>query len=85
MQHGKIRDAAVFGCPDERRGEIPVAAVMPQNGAVFSQEEMEAYCREHLAGYKVPRRLVIVDGLPRVHGWKLLRRMLRETYCGHGA
>jgi acyl-CoA synthetase (AMP-forming)/AMP-acid ligase II len=64
----------------------PVAAVMPQNGAVFSQEEMEAYWREHLAGYKVPRWLVIVvDVLPRVHGWKLLRRSLRETCCGRGA
>lgn len=85
MQHGKIRDAAVFGCPDERSGEIPVAAVMPQNGAVFSQEEMEVYCREHLARYKVPRRLVTVEALSRVHGWKLLRRTLRETCCGHGA
>jgi long-chain acyl-CoA synthetase len=46
---------------------------------------MEACCREHLAGYKVPRRLVVVDDLPRVHGWKLLRRTLRETYCGSGA
>ncbi|MCX6685715.1 MAG: hypothetical protein NTV10_03555 [Methanoregula sp.] len=57
---------------------------MLQNGTVFSQEEMEACCREHLAGYKVPRRLVVVDDLPRVHGWKRLRRTLRETYCGSG-
>ena len=38
------------------------------------------YAREYLAGYKVPRELVIVNELPRVGGWKLLRRELRETY-----
>ena len=85
VQHEKIRDAAVFGCPDERRGEIPVAAVVLQEGATLSDEEIEAYCRDRMAGYKVPRRLVIADSLPRVHGWKLLRRTLRETYCGRGA
>jgi long-chain acyl-CoA synthetase len=85
VQHEKIRDAAVFGCPDERKGEIPVAAVVLQEGATLSEEDIEAYCRDRMAGYKVPRRLVIVDSLPRVHGWKLLRRTLRETYCGRVA
>ena len=85
VQHEKIRDAAVFGCPDERRGEIPVAVVVLQEGATLVEEEIEAYCRDRMAGYKVPRRLVIVDALPRVHGWKLLRRTLRETYCGRNA
>ena len=84
VQHEKIRDAAVFGCPDERRGEIPVAAVVLQEGSTLSEKEFEAYCRDRMAGYKVPRRLVVVESLPRVHGWKLLRRTLRETYCGRG-
>lgn len=82
LQHQAVRDAAVFGCPDERRGEMPVAAVVLNEGATLTGEELETYCRDRLAGYKVPRRLIIVETLPRVHGWKLLRRTLRETFCG---
>ncbi|HOX36291.1 MAG TPA: class I adenylate-forming enzyme family protein [Methanoregulaceae archaeon] len=81
LRHPAVRDAAVFGCPDERRGEMPVAAIVPRDGTPCSPEEIEVYCRKELAGYKVPRRVIITDNLPRVHGWKLLRRTLRETYC----
>jgi long-chain acyl-CoA synthetase len=41
---------------------------------------LESFCRDHLAGYKIPKKLMIVDVLPRVHGWKLLRRTLREQF-----
>jgi len=54
---------AVFGVPDERRGEIPVAAVVLKEGASLSSEEFDAFCRKHLGGYKVPRKLLIVDAL----------------------
>ena len=82
IRHPKIKDIAIFGCPDEEKGEIPAAAVVPREGAgEITLEELSAYAREHLAGYKVPRRLVILDELPRVGGWKLLRRTLREELC----
>ncbi len=76
--HDAIADVAVYGIPDERRGEIPVVAVIPAPGETITLEEIRTYCSSRLAPYKCPRRLELVDSLPRVHGWKLLRRNLRE-------
>ncbi|WP_321505893.1 class I adenylate-forming enzyme family protein [uncultured Methanoregula sp.] len=80
IQHPAVMDVAVFGVPDERKGEIPVAALVLRPGSSLSEAELETYCRDHLAGYKIPRRLVITESLPRVHGWKLLRRDLRKKF-----
>jgi len=80
IQHPAIVDAAVFGVPDERKGEVPVAAVVLKPGSSLTDSELESYCRVHLAGYKIPRRMMVVSSLPRIHGWKLLRRTLRESF-----
>ncbi len=80
IQHPAIRDAAVFGRPDVRRGESPVAAVVLREGRSLDYEELARFCRERLAGYKVPRGMVVLPELPRVNGWKLLRRELREKF-----
>jgi long-chain acyl-CoA synthetase len=80
IQHPAVSDVAVFGIPDERKGEVPVAAVVLRPGHTLTEAELESYCRDRMAGYKVPRRLVPTDALPRVHGWKLLRRNLREKF-----
>jgi long-chain acyl-CoA synthetase len=85
IQHPAVMDVAVFGIPDERKGEVPVAALVLRPGFTLSESELEAYCRDHLAGYKIPRRLVITDALPRVHGWKLLRRDLRKKFGDLGS
>lgn len=76
--HDSIADVAVYGIPDERRGEIPVAAVVLTDGASLTLDELRSYCSSRLAPYKCPRRLELLASLPRVHGWKLLRRILRE-------
>lgn len=83
--HPAVADVAVFGVPDERKGEIPIAAIVLKPGTLLTEPQLEAYCRDHLAGYKIPRKLVIVNALPRVHGWKLLRRDLREKFGGSGS
>ncbi|MBP2146619.1 long-chain acyl-CoA synthetase [Methanofollis sp. W23] len=83
IDHPKIADVAIFARPDERRGEIPVAAVVMNAGQSVTMDELNRYCRERLAGYKVPRDMVVLDHLPRVSGWKLLRRTLREHDCAN--
>lgn len=80
LQHPAVADAAVFGIPDDRKGEIPVAAVVLKEGAVLDEVMLAGFCKNRMAGYKVPREVFVVASLPRVHGWKLLRRTLREKY-----
>lgn len=82
VQHPEVSDAAVFGCPDNHRGEIPVAAIVRKKGTDPDPSGILDFCRERLAGYKVPRDIIFRETLPRVHGWKLLRRTLREELCG---
>jgi long-chain acyl-CoA synthetase len=84
VRHPAVADIAVFGVPDERKGEVPVAAVVLRPGMALTEEELGAYCRDQMAGYKIPRKVMFVDLLPRVHGWKLLRRDLREKFGGTG-
>jgi long-chain acyl-CoA synthetase len=80
LQHPKVADVAVFGREDPRKGEIPVAAVVLVPGETLTEEELEEFCRARMAGYKVPRELIVLGSLPRAHGWKLLRRSLREQF-----
>ncbi len=82
VRHPGVHDAAVFGCPDEHRGEVPVAVVVAGEGV--TPDDIIAFAREHLAGYKVPRRVILAASIPRVNGWKLLRKRLKEEYCGIG-
>ena len=77
-----IAEIAVFGIPHEHRGEIPAAAVVWKDGYSAENEgDLVEFAKQHLAGYKVPRKIISVAELPRVNGWKLLRRELREKYA----
>jgi len=60
--------------------KIPFAVVVAEPGSEVSFYELSEFSRIRLAGYKVPRQIILVDALPRMHGWKLLRRTLRERY-----
>ncbi|MGD9491574.1 MAG: class I adenylate-forming enzyme family protein, partial [Methanoregulaceae archaeon] len=80
LQHPSVADVAVFGIPDQKRGEMPVAAVITRPGESLSTRDLEEFCRSRVAGYKVPRQVIEVESLPRMHGWKLLRRTLKEEY-----
>jgi acyl-CoA synthetase (AMP-forming)/AMP-acid ligase II len=78
--HPAVMDAAVFGIPSEEWGEQVHAVVQPKEGQTVTPEELEALCREHLAGYKVPRSFEFRETLPRTESGKLLKRVLRNEY-----
>jgi len=79
LRHSDVLEVAVFGVSHPHRGEIPIAAVIWREGCE-SPAELSAFAKSHLAGYKVPRHIFTVNELPRVNGWKLLRRELKAKY-----
>ena len=77
--HPMVGEVAVIGIPDDLWGELVVAVVVPAAGVEFDQAAVDAHSRQTLAGYKVPRRYVAVESLPRNAYGKVLKRELRQT------
>jgi acyl-CoA synthetase (AMP-forming)/AMP-acid ligase II len=77
-RHDGIAQVAVVGVPDERMGEVGVAFVVPAPGASLAPDEVIRWCREHMANYKVPRRVELVDALPTNPSGKVLKYQLRQ-------
>jgi acyl-CoA synthetase (AMP-forming)/AMP-acid ligase II len=63
--HPDVFDAVVVGLPDERWGEHVTAVVQPRPGASPSLDTLVSHCRNHIAGYKVPRELLLIDEIQR--------------------
>ncbi|MGB2569935.1 long-chain-fatty-acid--CoA ligase [Micromonospora citrea] len=79
-----VVDAAAVGLPGEHGGEEVVAVVVLHEDCVTGPDGLRTACRQHLTAYKVPRRVVVVEELPRSQIGKILRREVRERLLAEG-
>jgi long-chain acyl-CoA synthetase len=73
-----IKEAAVIGKPDPRKGEQPIAFVAANEGSVINEIELRSFLKKRLADYKIPRRIVLLEALPRNATGKILKTTLRQ-------
>ena len=78
FKHPAVQSAAVVARPDDKWGETPCAFIELKPGASATQAEIIAWCRDHLAGYKIPRTVVFAE-LPKTSTGKIQKYRLRET------
>jgi long-chain acyl-CoA synthetase len=78
-----VREAAVIGVPDARRGEQPVAFVAANEGATLDGKALQQFVRERLADYKVPKEILFLPALPRNATGKVLKTALRQQVAGN--
>ncbi len=82
MRHPAIAEVGVIGEPDPQWGEMVVAIVALKAGQTLKLEELRAFASDHLARYKLPRRLEFVAALPRNATGKILKYQLRQSFLG---
>ncbi|HUU43329.1 MAG TPA: long-chain fatty acid--CoA ligase, partial [Planctomycetota bacterium] len=76
LLHPDVADVAVAGVPDEMRGEVVKAFVVPKEGATLTKADICGFCTGRLAAFKVPRHVAFLDALPRGLTGKVLKRKL---------
>tara|TARA_R110002072_G_scaffold42064_20_gene118689 strand:+ start:118839 stop:120302 length:1464 start_codon:yes stop_codon:yes gene_type:complete len=74
--HPHVHDSGVIGETDPMRGEVPLGFVELEEGLSADPDELKQWCRDRLPGYKVPKRIMIIDALPRNGTGKIMRRAL---------
>ncbi|QIG81070.1 fatty acid--CoA ligase [Stakelama tenebrarum] len=78
--HPAVQEVAVIGVPDAKWGEAVKAVIVPKPGETVTAEDIIAYARERIAGFKVPKSVDFADALPRTASGKVMRRALRDPY-----
>jgi fatty-acyl-CoA synthase len=81
MTHPKVKQAYIVGLPDAVKGEVPVAAVELQDGEAMSAEQLRSFCRDQVASYKIPTRVIFLgaDEFPRTSTGKVQKTELRQV------
>ncbi|MEW9674065.1 class I adenylate-forming enzyme family protein [Ammoniphilus sp. 3BR4] len=80
--HPAVKETCVFGIPDEKWGEAVYAHVVLKEGQKVTEQELIELCRDHLAGFKKPKGILIVDQLPKSSYGKIMRKEIRAEYWG---
>jgi len=77
-QYPGVKEAAVVGKPDARKGEQPIAFVVGNDGVMLEEKALQQFVRRKLADYKVPRKIVLLPALPRNATGKIMKTTLRD-------
>ncbi|MGD2039474.1 MAG: long-chain fatty acid--CoA ligase [Anaerolineae bacterium] len=81
-EHPAVSDAALIGMPHETWGEVGLMVVVLEKGQTATEEELKAFCGEHLARYKIPKQVVFAPDLPYSSYGKVLKGELKKQYVG---
>jgi fatty-acyl-CoA synthase len=76
--HPGIREVCVIATADAHRGETVKAVIIPKEGMTLTAEDVQAWCRDRMAAYKVPRVIAFADSLPKSATGKILWRVLQD-------
>jgi acyl-CoA synthetase (AMP-forming)/AMP-acid ligase II len=79
--HPAVSEAAIIGLPDPQWGENVTAVVVLRPGTTATEAEIIAACRDRLAGYKKPKRVIFLDELPKTVSGKIVKRELRDRFA----
>jgi fatty-acyl-CoA synthase len=85
FDHPGVGEVAVIAVPDDRWIEAVCAVVVLRDGAEVDADEIRAFARERLAGFKTPKRVVFADALPKNPSGKILKRELRQTVAAEAS
>jgi long-chain acyl-CoA synthetase len=85
LRNPKVFEVALVGAPHPTKGEVPVAFVQLRDGQDATADEMLEWCREHIAAYKAPRRVCLIDEMPLTMTLKVMKKELRSRLIEEAA
>ena len=80
MSHPDVLEVAVIGVPNKEWGEAVTAVVVLKPGTSATAEQLREFCKQRIAGYKVPKAVTFMDALPKSGAGKIMKKDLREIY-----